>query len=218
MYPWGISKLDTSNKVVLYLSHCILCAPKEIRVAKELKDFSRVKALEAMLREARQSVCLPLHLFSIIPVPNLTSLQQKTITNVVRWIIKFSKLHPSERHALKRTVRIVRSSPHCVGSVLQAVAMRPLRSTTRSTCQCSMFCSVAAQIGSPRDIDCHVALVSLSLNFAGVGNLHPNDPVPMSGKPGSAQGSMHSVLSRPLRCPTWTISCRHPFLQKRAHS
>ena len=47
---------------------------------------------------------------------------------------------------------------------------------------CSFFANVAAQFGSPRLIDGHVALVPLSLNVGGVGNLRPNDPVPMCGK------------------------------------
>ena len=60
-------------------------------MAKKLKDFAQVKALESMLREAGESVCLPLHLSNVIVVPNLTSLQQTTITNVVCRIIKSSK-------------------------------------------------------------------------------------------------------------------------------
>ena len=56
------------------------------------------------------------------------------------------------------------------------------RSTTRPTCQCSTFRSVAAQFGTLRYIDGHLALVPLSLNVAGVGNLRPNDPVAVSGK------------------------------------
>ena len=91
-------------------------------------------------------------------------------------------MRPFERQALKHVVRIVRSSPHSVRSVLQAAAMRQSRSTTRPTCQCSTFHRVAAQFGTPRDIDGHVVLVPLSLNVAAVGNLRPNHPVPVSGK------------------------------------
>ena len=60
--------------------------------------------------------------------------------------------------------------------------MKQSRSTTRPTCPCLAFHSVAAQFGTLRDIDGHVALVPLSLYVAGVGNLRPNDPVLVCGK------------------------------------
>ena len=54
-----------------------------------------------------ESLCACLCICPIIVVPNLTSLQQTTITNVVRRIIKSSEL-PFERQAPKHTVGIVR--------------------------------------------------------------------------------------------------------------
>ena len=151
-------------------------------MAKKLKDFSRVTTLESTLREAGESVCLPLHLSSVIVVPNLTSIQQTTITNVLRRIIKSRDLRPFERQALKHTVRIVHSSPHSMRSVLQVAAMKQCRSASRPQCTCSIFANVVAQFGSPRLIDGHAALVPWSLIVGGGGNLRPNDLVPVCGK------------------------------------
>ena len=59
--PLGIGESDTRNKVRSYPSHRILSTVREIRVAKKLKDFSRVNVLESTLRQAGESMCLPLH-------------------------------------------------------------------------------------------------------------------------------------------------------------
>ena len=68
-------------------------------------------------------------------------------------------------------------------------------------CRCSFFANVAAQFGSPRLIDGHVALLPLSLNVGGVGNLRPNDPVPVCGK-----------LSRDEVCQGIRAFCKKLFL------
>ena len=60
---------------------------------------------------------------------------------------------------------------------------------------------MAAQFGSPRLIDGHVALPPLSLHVGGVGNLRPNDPVPVCGQ-----------LSRDEVCQGIRAFCKKLFL------
>ena len=85
--PPGRSGHCASNWVHAFISHKIISALSDIRVARRGKGHACVKAQQLVLHEAIHQVCLPLHFTVIVAVPNLPSSQKTAVTNILCDII-----------------------------------------------------------------------------------------------------------------------------------
>ena len=179
--PPGISENDTPNKQRAYIHSKMLHTLHELRQARQLRDTQRVQALQSVWRDSAQQVGLPLHVAGTVVVPNLSTIQKTVITNILRWTLCDSTMKAYEHHAVRHTVRIVRSNPHTVRSVFQSKAMAQSRLMKKTPCRCAEFQKHASEYGEVIDVDGHIALVPVALNVGGHGGLRTNDLVPVPG-------------------------------------
>ena len=154
-----------------WLSQDVLRLLKEMKQAQDDSDYPRVAAMRAELTELSQTVNLPLVFGASIVVPNLTPRQKTHIytTNLKAW----------EKQAVKRVVRVVRSSPRTVQTVFSKAAAQREWSTTRSPCTCHKHIATARQYGHLVDTERHVALIPIRLKDDQGRPLRPRDPLPV---------------------------------------
>ena len=95
-------------------------------------------------------------------------------------VIRDSNLKAYERQALRYTIRIVRSNPHTVKSVLQIHAMKQSRLQPRPQCHCGSFHGIAEQFGTTCEV-------------AGHKSVRPDDHVPILGE---KQGKRQLLVSK----------------------
>ena len=110
---------------------------RELRTAKSNHDHPRVQYSKTALQELSNKLSLPLLQGVIITVPNMSANQKRVIANFIHRALKRTGKPLWERQAMSGRIRIVRTNPHTLRSILEAQANQRGRFKIRPSCKCS---------------------------------------------------------------------------------
>ena len=111
--PRGIPQQGT-ERPNNWLNQKVLQLIKEMKQAQHDADHARAKAMRAELTELVAELNIPLVHGAIVQVPNVTLPQKSAILRVMRFILRSTTLKAWEKQAIKKVMRVVRTSPHTV--------------------------------------------------------------------------------------------------------
>ena len=124
---------------------------------------------------------IPLVHGATFPVPNVTPTQKTTILRVMRYTVCSTKHRAWEKQAIKKVMRVVRTSPHTVQSIFSKQATKMDWASQPPPCTCSRDIAIAQQYGTVTDTEGHIALVRVSVYDVQGRTLRPKDSLPMRG-------------------------------------
>ena len=120
---------------------------KEIKQAEYDQDYVRGTGMLGELSTPAQSRDIPLAYGASVVVPNVTKGQKSFIYRQLFRILHTTELKVWEKQAVKRIVRVVRSTPHTVQTIFNKLSTAKDWCSTLPKCTCKTHLHTAGQYG-----------------------------------------------------------------------
>ena len=140
-----------------------------------------------------QSLDIPLAYGASVVVPNVTKGQKSLIYRQLFRILHTTKLKAWEKQAVKRIVRVVRSTPHTMQTAFNKLSTTKDWCSTRPKCTCQTHLHTASQYGELQTIGDHVALISVRIRLLRL--CSPCPPVTHKCRPRPPRRCRHGTQS-----------------------
>ena len=162
-----------------WLNQRVLAVLQDLREAKQLRDYPRIRYLQQHLRNLSTELSVPLYVLGTIVVPNLLPLQIAAIHRVTRKMVA-PVPHPTwEKQAINKAIRVVHSNLKMVHSVCEKSARTFDTLPSRPPCLCHLMHDVP---GNKVDVEGHVAFIPIHMTYPDGTVARPNDSLPLPGK------------------------------------